>query len=227
MEKLKDINAGMSVNIVADIDVDKEITEVRNALVYDVDGANLVLSQTNPPFTKYHIDKEITVTYIVKGGDGLSRVGFSGKIVSLLNDYSLYSSNVVQALNVLRKGGLKTYDLRMHYRISPKSDSGIHIYVGQERVSLIDISMGGARFCHSKDHPLESRTMIKVILELDAQKFNLEAKTVNVWYPSEAGRRADLEYVSVQFTKLDRNCSHILSGKILAIQRELLSKDGE
>jgi hypothetical protein len=222
---MKDINPGMSVNIVADVDVDKEITEVRNAIVYDVDGAGLVLSQTNPPFTKYHINKEITVTYIVKGKDGLIRVGFPGKLVGILNDYSLYGSSVVQALSVLRQGGLKTYDLRMHYRINPKSDSGIHIYAGNERVSLIDISMGGARFCHSKDHPIESRIVINIILELDAQKFNLEAKTVNVWYPSEAGRRADLEYVSVQFMKMDKNCSHILSGKILAIQRELLSKD--
>ena len=222
---MKDINPGMSINIVADVDVEKEITEVRNTIVYDIDGASLVLSQTNPPFTKYHIDKEITVTYIVKGKDGLSRIGFSAKLVSILNDYSLYSSNVVQALTVLRRGGLKTYDLRMHYRISPKSDSGIHIYVGNERISPIDISMGGARFCHSKDYRIESRTIINMILELDAQKFNIEAKTVNVWHPSETGRRADLEYVSVQFVKLDRNCSHILSGKILAIQRELLSKD--
>ncbi|MGA2331537.1 MAG: PilZ domain-containing protein [Syntrophales bacterium] len=224
MEKLKDIVPGMSVNIVADIDVDKEITEVRNAIVYDVDGANLVLSQTNPPFEEYHLDKKITVTYIVKGKDGLSRMGFSGKIVSILNDYSLYSSSVVEALNVLRKGGLTTHDLRMHYRISPRSDSGINIYVGHEQVSLIDISMGGARFCHSKDHPIESRNIIKMILEIDAQKFNIEAKKVNVWHLPEAGRRADFVYVSVQFTKLDKNCSHILSGKILSIQRELLSK---
>jgi hypothetical protein len=225
VEKLKDINPGMSVNIVADVDIDKEITEVRNAIVYDVDGAKILLSQTNPPFTKYHIGKDITVTYTVKGEDGLSRIGFSGKIASILDDYSLYSSNVVQALHVLRRGGLKTYDLRMNYRVSPKSDSGIDLYVGQERVSLIDVSLGGVRFCHAKDHPIESRTIIKMILKLDAQKFDIEAKTVNVWHPSEAGRRTDLEYVSVQFMKLDKGCSHILSGKILAIQRELLSKD--
>ena len=225
MEKLREVNPGMSVNIVANVDVDKEITEVRNAIVYDVDGARLLLSQTNPPFTKYHINNDITVTYIVKGKDGLSRIGFSAKLVGILNDYSLSGSNVVQALTVSRKGGFKTYDLRMHYRVSPRSDSGIHIYVGDERVSLIDISMGGARFCHTKDHPIESRTIINIILELDAQKFNLEAKTVNVWHPSEAGRRADLEYVSVQFMKLDRDCSYKLSGKILAIQRELLAKD--
>ena len=78
-EKLKDINPGMSVNIVADVDMDKEITEVRNAIVYDVDGAKLVLSQTNPPFTKYHLDKEITVTYIVKGKRRSQQNRFYGK----------------------------------------------------------------------------------------------------------------------------------------------------
>lgn len=222
---MKEINPGMSVNIVADVDLYKETTEVRNSIVYDVHGTKLLLSQTNPPFTKYHIDKEIIVTYLVKEQEGLSRIGFPAKLVSILNDYSLSGSSVVQALDVLRKGRLKTYDLRMNYRVSPKSDSGINIHVGNERVSLIDVSLGGARFCHSKDHPIESRTMINMILELDAEKFNIEAKTVNVWYPSEAGRRTDLEYVSVQFMKLDKNCSHILGGKILAIQRELLSKD--
>jgi hypothetical protein len=84
VEKLKDINPGMSVNIVTDVDLYKETTEVRNAIVYDVDGARLVLSQTNPPFTKYHINKEITVTYIVKGRDGFRRIGFSEKIVRTL-----------------------------------------------------------------------------------------------------------------------------------------------
>jgi hypothetical protein len=66
--------------------------------------------------------------------------------------------------------------------------------------------------------------MIKMILILDLERFDIEAKTVNVWYPSEAGSRADLEYVSVQFSKLDKKCSHLLSGKILTIQREFLSK---
>ena len=225
MEKLKEVNPGMSVSIVAHVDMEKEIAEVRNAIVYDVEGKSLVLSQTNPPFTKSHIDQEITVTYLVRGEGSITRIGFSGKLVGILNDYSLSGSSVVQALTVQRKSGLKTYDLRMHYRVNPKSDSGIHISVGNERVSLINISMGGARFCHSRNHPIESRTVINMTLELDTHKFNLEAKTVNVWYPSEAGRRADLEYVSVQFMKLDRECSHMLSGKILAIQRELLSKD--
>ena len=224
MEKLVDIRPGMSVNVVLNVDVDEEIADVRNAVVYDVDGVEIILSQTNPPFTKYYIGTEITVTYLVKRKESPSRIGFSGKVINILNDYSLHSSKTVQAINIVRKSELKTYDLRMHYRVSPKSNSGIHLYVGGEEVNLLDISMGGARFCHPRDNPIEPGVMIKMILTVDLERFDIEAKTVNVWYPSEAGSRADLEYVSLQFSKLDKKCSHLLSGKILTIQREFLSK---
>ncbi|HVO66409.1 MAG TPA: PilZ domain-containing protein [Syntrophales bacterium] len=224
MEKLVDIRPGMSVNVVLNVDVDKELADVRNAVVYDVDSSGIVLSQTNPPFTKYHIGKEITVTYLVKRKEGPIRIGFSGKVLNILNDYSLHSSKTVQAVNIIRESELKIYDLRMHYRVNPKSDSGIHLYVGNEKVNLLDISIGGARFCHPIDNPIELGVMIKMILTIDWERFDVEAKSVNVWYPSEIGRRADLEYVSVQFFKMDKKCSHLLSGKILAIQREFLSK---
>jgi len=214
----------MSVNVVLNVDVDKELADVRNAVVYDVDSSGIVLSQTNPPFTKYHIGKEITVTYLVKRKEGPIRIGFSGKVLNILNDYSLHSSKTVQAVNIIRESELKIYDLRMHYRVNPKSDSGIHLYVGNEKVNLLDISIGGARFCHPIDNPIELGVMIKMILTIDWERFDVEAKSVNVWYPSEIGRRADLEYVSVQFFKMDKKCSHLLSGKILAIQREFLSK---
>jgi hypothetical protein len=224
VEKLVDIRPGMSVNVVLNVDVDEEIADVRNAVVYDVDGVEIILSQTNPPFTKYYIGTEITVTYLVKRKESPSRIGFSGKVINILNDYSLHSSKTVQAINIVRKSELKTYDLRMHYRVSPKSNSGIHLYVGGEEVNLLDISMGGARLCHPRDNPIEPGVMIKMILTVDLERFDIEAKTVNVWYPSEAGSRADLEYVSLQFSKLDKKCSHLLSGKILTIQREFLSK---
>ncbi|HYA13828.1 MAG TPA: PilZ domain-containing protein [Syntrophales bacterium] len=224
MEDLVDIRPGMSVNIVLNVDIDKETSDVRNAVVYDVDGKGIVLSQTNPPFTKYHIGIGITITYLLKKKEGPSRIGFSGKVSGIINDYNLYSSETVQAINIVRESELKVYDLRMHYRVSPKSDAGINIYVGDEKVNLLDISLGGARFCHSIDKPIEPGVMIKMILTIDWERFDIEAKSVNVWYPSEIGRRADLEYVSIQFFKMDKKCSHLLSGKILAIQREFLSK---
>jgi hypothetical protein len=225
VEKLTDIKPGMSVNIVTHVDMGKEITDVRNAMVYDVEGARIILSQTSPPFTKHYVGKEITVTCLIKKKDSLSRIGFSGKIDTILDDYKLYSTKTVQAVSVMRQSVLSTYDIRMHYRVKPKSDSGISLFIGDERASLIDISLGGARFCHAKDNPVEGGTIIQIILALDGQKFDVDAKVVNVWHPYDANKRRDLEYVSVHFLKLDKTCSHLLSGKILSIERELLSKN--
>ena len=224
MEKLSDIRPGMSVNVVMHIDIEKEITDVRNATVYDTDGVNIILSQTNPPFTKYHVGEHITVTYLIKKKDNISRISFSSKVVNVLNDYALYSSRTVQAITIIRDSELNIYDLRMHYRVKPRSDNGIHLYVEDEKVNVIDISIGGALFCHSSNYPIEQGIMIKMILTLDVHKFSLEAKAVNVWFPSEPERRADMQYVSVRFLTMDKKCSYLLGGKILAIQRELLSQ---
>lgn len=224
MEKLTDIKPGMSVNIVAHVDMGKELIDVRNAMVYDVEGTRIILSQTSPPFTNYYIGKDITLTYLVKKKDSLSRIGFSGKVDKILDDYNLYSTKTVQAVSIIRHSVLTTHDLRMHYRVKPKSDSGITLFFGDERASLIDVSIGGARFCHAKNNPVDVGTIIQIVLALDEDKFTIDAKAVNVWHPYDIERRSDLEYVSVHFLKLDKTCGHLLSGKILSIERELLSK---
>ena len=225
MEQLTDIKPGMSVNIVANVDMGKELIDVRNAMVYDVEGTRIILSQTTPPFTSYSLGNDITVTYLVKSKERLNRIGFSGKVDKILDDYNLYSTKTVQAISIMRRSAFTTYDLRMHYRVKPKSESGIGLFLKDERASLLDISIGGARFCHAKNNPVEVGTVIQLVLSLDGQRFIVEAKAVNVWRPYETERRGDLEYVSVHFLKLDKTCSHLLSGKILSIEREFLSKD--
>jgi hypothetical protein len=224
VENVIDIKPGMSVNLVTDVDIGKEITDIRNAIVYDIDGVNITLSQTNPPLTKHHIGKEITITYLNKHKDGIRRNGFSGKVLNILNDYNLYSSKSVQAIVIIREGAFRTCDLRMHYRVKPISGSGINLFVEDEKANLIDISIGGVRFCHSKKHSIAPGTIIEITITLDGQKFSLEARCINIWHSSEYEKQKDLEYVSVQFLNVDKKCSYLLSGKILTIQRELLSK---
>ena len=218
------IKPGMSVNLIADVDISKENTDVRNTLVYDIDGVNITLSQTNPPLTKYHIGKEITITYLNKQNNGIWRNGFSGKVLNILKDYNLNSSKKVQAITIVRESDYKTCDLRMHYRVRPISNSGIGLYVEDEKANLIDISVGGVRFCRSKKHSIKPGEIVKITITIEEQKFTLDTKCVNIWHYSEYAKQKDLEYVSVQFLNMDKKCAHILSGKILTIQRELLSK---
>lgn len=224
MEKLTGLRPGMSVNIVTYVDVDKEIIDVKNALVYDANTAEIILSQTTPLISDDDIGKEITITYLTDQNASLTRVGFVGKVVNILSDYNLDASKTVQAIRVIKESDFISFDLRMHYRVKPKLNSDIYLSVAHEKVNLMDISLGGALFSHSKIRPIKPATYLNIILTIDGQEFSIEGKSVNTWHYAKSERSADLEYVSVQFLELDKRCSHALSGKILSIQRELLSK---
>ena len=225
MEASTEINSGQNVSIIVNVDIDKEITDVRNALVYDVAGANIILSQTDPPFEKNHIGRSITITHLVRHKGEVSRIGFSGKVINVLHDYKHTSSTVVTAIVVKREREISKYDLRFHYRVKPKSDSNMALYIGTEKCNLLDISLGGARFSHDKNQPLESGNIINVRLVIDNNKFDIEAKTIRVWLSSETAEYRDMEYASVQFLSIDKNIINTLSQKIMMIQRKSLPQN--
>ncbi len=225
MENTAVAKPGLNVNIIFTLDIEKETADVRGAIIYDINGKDVTLSQTNPPVMEKHIGKDISVTYLIKGKNDASRYGFKGKVVNIIKDYNVSSSKTVSAILVERDTGSITYDLRMHYRVKPKSnDASIAIYLGNEKVTLMDISIGGVRFCHKKDCPVEPGNIIKVFLFIDGHRFPLDTRVVSSWLPSNAGRQPDLEHVRLQFLNMDKKCSRLLNGKILAIQREILSK---
>ena len=225
MENTAVAKPGLNVNIIFTLDIEKETADVRGAIIYDITGRDVILSQTNPPITERHIGKDISVTYLIKEKSDAARYGFHGKIVNIIKDYNLSSSKTVSAILVERDTASITYDLRMHYRVRPKSnDASIAVYLGNEKVTLIDISIGGARFCHKKDCPVETGKIIKVFLFIDGHRFPLDARVASSWLPSNAGRQPDLEHLRLQFLNMDKKCSRLLNGKILAIQREILSK---
>jgi len=224
MKKLTDIRPGMRVSIITDIDIEKEVADVRNAVVYDMEGASIVLSQSDPPFTSRQTGQKITVTYLVRQERSLSRTGFPGKLTGIVNNYALSSQNKVQAINIVREGPLKKYDLRMHFRVKPRTQDGINLFLKGEKTALMDISIGGARLCRSGGDAVNVDEPLSVNLIIDGQIFHCEARPVKVWRSSETAR-PDLEYVSLLFLNMDRRCSHLLSGKILAIERGLLSSE--
>lgn len=225
MDDSIEIRPGINVNIIVNVDIDKEITDVRSAIIYDIAGMNIILSQTNPPFEKHHIGKNVTVTHLIRRKNDICRIGFSGKVIDVLNDYKHTSSSTVTAVVVKREIGINEYDLRLHYRVKPKSDSNLTLYAGGEKCNLIDISLGGAQFSHDKNHPIESGNIINILLVVDDDKFNIEAKTIRVWSSSATAEHRDMEYVSIQFLSIDKNVGNILSRKIMMIQRKNLPQN--
>jgi hypothetical protein len=226
MKNTAEVKPGLHVHIVLSIDIQKEATDVRRALVYDIDGADVILSQTNPPFTEgRHTGKNVSVTYLIREKNGVARYGFDGKVVEVIKTYNLSSSDAVPAIRVKRQTGFRQYDLRMHYRLKPRmNDDSLALYLENGKVNLLDISIGGARFCCNGSPPVEARETEIMILSIDGQRFPIAVRNCAFNPPSAAGRRSDLQYREVQFLNMDKTCHRLLNVKILAIQREMLSR---
>ena len=56
---------GLNVNIIFTLDIEKLTADVRGAIIYDINGIDIILSQTNPPIMERHIGKDISVTYLI------------------------------------------------------------------------------------------------------------------------------------------------------------------
>jgi hypothetical protein len=229
MNDTVDVKPGLNVNIVLTMDIQKEATDVRGAIVYDIRGADVILSQTNPPFTGgRHIGKAVSVTYLIREKNDVARYGFEGKVVDVIKEYNLSSSNRVPAILLRRHPGFNPYDLRMQYRLKPKlNDVSMALYLENEKVNLLDISIGGARFCHKSDRLIEPGKIRKMILSIDEQRFRIDAGNRASWFPFDAGRQSDLQYARVQFLNMDKACTHLLNVKLFAIQREILSENSD
>ncbi len=220
------IKPGLNVNIIFTQDLDKEIVDVRASVIYDVIGKDITLSQTSPPCMQRHIGKYISVTYLIREKEKTTRHGFEGKVVNVIKEYNLSSSNVVSAILVKRYSGINVFDLRMFFRVRTKSDdTSLSLDVATQKVNILDISMGGVMFCRKSDHLTEAGKIQKVSLFVGGQSFEMDGKTIRAWFPSNAGMQSDLEYVRLQFLDMDKQCGRLLSEKLFAIQREILSAD--
>ena len=87
-------------------------------------------------------------------------------------------------------------------------------------MNIIDISIGGAKFTHRKDHPAKLKEILKLILQVNEQKVDVEAQVLGI-FPVSGRMAKRLETVAVQFLNLDRKMKELLSRKIRDIEREM------
>jgi hypothetical protein len=214
------MSPGSNVDIVVDFDWSEETIDVRSATVYDIDDQRIILSQTSPPITTYDIGKRVKVAYAVKEKDGPARYCVTARVAEIVMDYQLSGSETTQALVVMQEGGHERFNLRLFYRLEPPSDSGMVIFLNEEKVNIVDISIGGAKFTHRKDQPVKTKEILELILQLGEESFDVEAQVVRV-LPVSGRMAKKLESVSVQFLNLDMNMKDLLSKKIRDIEREM------
>jgi hypothetical protein len=150
----------LSVKVVVEVDNLRQRINARSSVIYHVNGETLILAQTEPSIKRSMLNKEIAVTYLVKENDRYLRYGFSALVTELIGRHELASEQCVQAIAVRRCTEPKPYEIRMCYRVGPSSKSGLNVSIYDEKVNVIDISLGGIRFSYHKSLPLEPNKVL-------------------------------------------------------------------
>jgi hypothetical protein len=214
------ISPGSKVDIVLDFDLSKETIDVRSATVYDLNDQRIILSQTSPPIATHNIGRRVKLTYLIREKDDLARYCITGRLAEIVKDYKLSESETAQALVMIQEGRPERFNIRLFYRLEPRTDSGIILFLNKEKVNIVDISIGGAKFTCRKHHPIKPKEILKLILQIDEQSFHIQAQVVKLW-PVRGRMAKKLESVAVEFLNLDRNMKDLLSKKIRDIEREM------
>ena len=214
------ISPGSNVDIVVDFDWSEETIDVRSATVYDLDDPKIILSQTSPPIATYDIGRRVKVAYLVMEKDGPARYCVTARVEQIVRDYKLSGSETAEAIVLIQESGHERFNLRLFYRLEPPTDSDIALFLHKEKVNILDISIGGAKFTHRKDHPVKPKEILELVLQIDEESFDIEAQVVSI-LPVGGRMARKLESVAVQFLNLDMNMKDLLSKKIRDIEREM------
>lgn len=220
-----EIKPGTTINIIIDIDHRKEIVETKNSIVHDVMGNKIVIAQTDPPISRTRTNKEVYVTYLEKEGGKPSRYGVPAKIIEFIKDFELSTQEKTQAVALVLEGLREPYNLRMFYRLEPPSNCGIDIFVNGTKVSILDVSIGGASFSHNKIYPFKTNEETKIILVIGERASQIESKVVRVWEPENEQVKKTLEFVSIQFLDMNGHIKNELGRKIRDVERDLRYKE--
>jgi hypothetical protein len=206
------IRPGLNLDI-----VDKE--RHMKSLIYDIIGRRIIIAQTSPPLTKHSLNRELSLTFVVRNEGQPVRYGVQAKVTDFIASYRLASSEV-EAVGLEQRTRLDTYNLRLDFRIRPPADSNLTIEWRGQRLNIIDVSVGGFQFSYRGDDLPEIHEEFKIALVIDDYFLELGAKVLRITSP--LSHDPHLRYVGAVFMGKSRDYERYLMRKILDIQRKLL-----
>jgi hypothetical protein len=221
----QEIKPGMPLDIVFENEFNQPHAHYMKAVVYDCNKKFITISQTSPALNKNFLKRRVLATFLVFHKSRALRFGFSAYLTDLIGDYEISSQKTVEALLLKKLNEQEPVDFRMYFRVQPPSDTSLHLYHKEEKVNLLDISIGGAKFIHPKRHVFQrnDKVSFKLIIAADAV-FNIDAVVRNVQEPDINATNRNIQYVSVEFRPNDRKMETSLGKAIMDIERSLLSK---
>jgi hypothetical protein len=212
------IKPGTAIIIVVDPHPQRETTDVRRSIIYDILGGKIIIAQTDPPIGKKH--KAITVSALTRQRGEPVRYGFKVKIDNFIKEYRISTSQLVPAILVIPQTESQPCNLRACYRISPDSRSGLGLSLSWYPLNLLNISIGGACFSHNYGLHLAQGLEITPTLTIDDQAYPIESTIKRISIPEDYRRGQGLEFISIEFNKMSLEASKALARKIIEAQRK-------
>jgi hypothetical protein len=218
-----ELKAGMPLDIVFEGELNEPNAHYMKAVIYDYDRKFLTISQTSPPLNTRFLNRRLLMTFLVRQDKRTLRFGFGAKLVNLIPDYEISSGNSVEALLVQVHGEPEPTDFRMYFRVKPPSNTDVCLFIEENKVNLMDISLGGAKFTYSRRYLLRPGDVVKFKLIIGVEVFNIESIIRNIAQADAGATNKNIQYVSVEFLHRDKLMEISLGKAIMEIERSLLS----
>ena len=200
-KKKAHIKSGVNVDCVLEVCEQERVLDVRKSQVYELNDKVLIISQTTPPILSSFKGRSLSVTY-VNNKDGI-RMGISGKISRIVDDYKLSSSEKVRAVFLSDLTEEKQHNLRFAFRVRPPKTYKLILYNShKETLGLVDISAIGVQFSHDMTREYKVGQQVKMYLGHEQAFYELKGRVVRKEL-DRSERRDKIEYVAVQFFDLD------------------------
>jgi hypothetical protein len=223
--KVPELKIGSRVDIVFENEIMKSGAHYMKASVYDCEAGKITISQTSPALSRNFLGRRIMVTFLVNVERRILRFGFPAKLVDLITDYKIASSNNVDALIIEQFKEPELVDFRLYFRVTPYLQSNISLVWKENKVNLIDISLGGAKFSCSRNHSFQSSDLLKIELVIGSTVFYLNAMVRGTGTPyATPATGKKLQYVSIKFEHDNKQLEASLGKAIIEIERQLLSE---
>lgn len=223
MEK-PELKAGMPLDIIFENEINQPNAHYLKAVVYDCDNHLITISQTSPALNRRFLNRKVLVTFLMRIEKRILRFGFAGLLTDLISDYAMSSNQTTEALLIKKLHQPEPTDFRMYFRVSPPSGTDLSLFWEEKKVSLLDISLGGAKFMYPKSHIFLPGETVQFKLLIADSVFNIEANIRNVREPETGAAGGRVQHVSVEFNYTDKKIETSLGKAIMEIERSLLTK---
>jgi hypothetical protein len=219
---MEELRPGQACHMVLEL---SDPNRVMKTIVYDIAGKQIILAQTSPPLLRSHLRERVRISFIVKKkGIKDVRLAFSADIEDFIPNYEMSSYQTVPAVVLNQITDFVEIDRRMFFRIAPPLKNDLVVLLGNEKMNVIDISLGGAKLSYSASRILEPDEKIQMTFHLGHRRITVDARVIRMEQKTDPITYKKTQTVSIQFETNDREFGRFLALKIMNMERERLSE---